>query len=238
MKKLLQIVAGILRFFNNPIYRFWFQHSQSHVSFTGQRCSPLLRALGRRYFVASTEEYAKRNYASNVSEYTTVVSSLTAQRRSFANLIVLWRNLMGFVSFFSLSILKGFIGFCCCGGNRHFLLRDAYDDMMLDGVQPSRDIFHSLIVGTMKGARLQDAFFFIDQMKTMGLVPDVCRWWVYYPRSVKTNLVLSRPLFGGQENEGKEKETTNFLFFFFLSFPFFFSFGQWKLWLDHSRWAY
>ncbi|KAL6325523.1 hypothetical protein AAG906_023368 [Vitis piasezkii] len=111
MKKLLQIVAG-------------------------QRCSPLLRALGRRYFAASTEEYAKRNYASNVSEYTTVVSSLTAQRR-------------------------------------HFLLRDAYDDMMLDGVQPSRDIFHSLIVGTMKGARLQDAFFFIDQMKTMGLVPDV-----------------------------------------------------------------
>lgn len=100
MKKLLQIVAGILRFFNNPIYRFWFQHSQSHVSFTGQRCSPLLRALGRRYFAASTEEYAKRNYASNVSEYTTVVSSLTAQRRSFANLIVLWRNLMGFVSFF------------------------------------------------------------------------------------------------------------------------------------------
>ncbi|RVW29402.1 Pentatricopeptide repeat-containing protein, mitochondrial [Vitis vinifera] len=111
MKKLLQIVAG-------------------------QRCSPLLRALGRRYFAASTEEYAKRNYASNVSEYTTVVSSLTAQRR-------------------------------------HFLLRDAYDDMMLDGVQPSRDIFHSLIVGTMKGARLQDSFFFIDQMKTMGLVPDV-----------------------------------------------------------------
>lgn len=111
MKKLLQIVAG-------------------------QRCSPLLRARGRRYFAASTEEYAKRNYASNVSEYTTVVSSLTAQRR-------------------------------------HFLLRDAYDDMMLDGVQPSRDIFHSLIVGTMKGARLQDSFFFIDQMKTMGLVPDV-----------------------------------------------------------------
>lgn len=131
----------------------------------------------------------------------------------------------GFCFLFSLSssILKGFIGFCCCGGNRHFLLRDAYDDMMLDGVQPSRDIFHSLIVGTMKGARLQDSFFFIDQMKTMGLVPDVCRWWVYYPRSVKTNLVLSRPLFGGRENEGKEKETTNFLFFFpFLSLFFLF----------------
>ncbi|KAF3444542.1 hypothetical protein FNV43_RR14234 [Rhamnella rubrinervis] len=56
---------------------------------------------------------------------------------------------------------------------KHFLLRDVYDDMMLDGVQPTRDTFHSLIVGTMKGARLQDAFFFSDQMKSMGLVPDV-----------------------------------------------------------------
>ncbi|PON64348.1 Pentatricopeptide repeat [Parasponia andersonii] len=56
---------------------------------------------------------------------------------------------------------------------RHALLRDVYEDMMLDGVQPSRDTFHSLIAGTMKGARLQDAFFFTDQMKSMGLVPDV-----------------------------------------------------------------
>nr|AKF43302.1 pentatricopeptide repeat superfamily protein [Francoa sonchifolia] len=96
----------------------------------------LIRALGRRYFAASTQDYAKRNYASNVLEYTTVVSSLTAQRR-------------------------------------HYLLRDVYDDLVLDGVQPSRDLYHSLIVGTMKGARLQDAFFFRDEMKTMGLVPDV-----------------------------------------------------------------
>lgn len=56
---------------------------------------------------------------------------------------------------------------------RYYLLRDVYDDMMLDGVQPSRDVFHSLIVGTMKGSRLQDAFFFRDQMKTTGLLPDV-----------------------------------------------------------------
>lgn len=55
-----------------------------------------------------------------------------------------------------------------------FLLRDVYDDMMLDGVKPSRDTFHSLIVGTMRGSRMQDAFFFKDQMRTMGLVPDVC----------------------------------------------------------------
>ncbi|RYQ86329.1 hypothetical protein Ahy_B10g106007 [Arachis hypogaea] len=56
---------------------------------------------------------------------------------------------------------------------RHYLLRDAYDDMVLDGVMPNRDTFRSLVVGTMKGSRLQDAFFFINQMKTMGLVPDV-----------------------------------------------------------------
>jgi pentatricopeptide repeat protein len=45
--------------------------------------------------------------------------------------------------------------------------------MMLDGVQPVRDTFHTLIVGTMKGSRLQDALYFRDQMKEMGLQPDV-----------------------------------------------------------------
>ncbi|RDX98596.1 Pentatricopeptide repeat-containing protein, mitochondrial, partial [Mucuna pruriens] len=94
------------------------------------------RVSGLRFFSVSTEQYAKRNYANNVSEYNTVLGSLTAQRRIF-------------------------------------LLRDVYDDMMLDGVKPTRDTFHSLVVGTMKGARMQDAFFFMDQMKIMGLVPDV-----------------------------------------------------------------
>lgn len=96
----------------------------------------LLRGFGRRYLATSTEQYAKRNYANNLSEYNTVFTSLTAKRR-------------------------------------HYLLRDAYDDMVLDGVQPSRDTFHSLIAGTMKGSRLQDAFYFRDEMKTMGLLPDV-----------------------------------------------------------------
>ncbi|XP_078433110.1 pentatricopeptide repeat (PPR) superfamily protein isoform X2 [Wolffia australiana] len=59
------------------------------------------------------------------------------------------------------------------GQRRNFLLRDVYDDMLLDGVQPVRDTFHSLIVGTMKGSRLQDAFYFRDEMKAMGLFPDV-----------------------------------------------------------------
>ncbi|TKY46484.1 Pentatricopeptide repeat-containing protein mitochondrial [Spatholobus suberectus] len=94
------------------------------------------RVSGLRFFSVSTEEYSKRNYANNVSEYNTVLGALTAQRRIF-------------------------------------LLRDVYDDMMLDGVKPTRDTFHSLVVGTMKGARMQDAFFFVDQMKILGLVPDV-----------------------------------------------------------------
>lgn len=45
--------------------------------------------------------------------------------------------------------------------------------MMLDCVKPERDTFHTLIVGTMKGSRLQDALYFRDQMKEMGLQPDV-----------------------------------------------------------------
>ncbi|CAH9115372.1 unnamed protein product [Cuscuta europaea] len=96
----------------------------------------LHRALERRLFSASTEEYGKRNYANNESEYNTVINSITAQRR-------------------------------------HYLLRDVYDDMVLDGVKLERDTFHSLIVGTMKGARLQDSLFFRDEMKSSGLVPDV-----------------------------------------------------------------
>lgn len=98
------------------------------------RC--LIRALGRRYFAASTEEYAKRNYADNISEYNTVVNSVVAQRR-------------------------------------HYLLRDVYEDIMLDGLQPTADIFHSLVVGAMKGARLQDALFFREEMKAVGIAPDV-----------------------------------------------------------------
>ncbi|KAF8725856.1 hypothetical protein HU200_020418 [Digitaria exilis] len=90
----------------------------------------------RRGAATSKEEYDRRNYADNASEYNTVMGSLVAQRRPY-------------------------------------LLRDAYDDMILDGVQPERDTFHTLIVGTMKGNRLQDALYFRDQMKEMGLQPDV-----------------------------------------------------------------
>ncbi|XP_062105597.1 pentatricopeptide repeat-containing protein At4g35850, mitochondrial-like [Humulus lupulus] len=55
-----------------------------HKLITGQHRS-LAQLLGRRYFsaAASTEEYAKRNYANNVSEYNTVIDSVSAQRRHF-----------------------------------------------------------------------------------------------------------------------------------------------------------
>ncbi|KMZ60625.1 putative Pentatricopeptide repeat-containing protein [Zostera marina] len=56
---------------------------------------------------------------------------------------------------------------------RYYLLRDVYDDMILDGVQPIRDTFHSLSIGAMKQSKLQDAFFFRDEMKTMGISSDV-----------------------------------------------------------------
>lgn len=62
-------------------------------------------------------------------------------------------------------LLAGFI--------RYYLLRDVYDDMILDGVQPIRDTFHSLSIGAMKQSKLQDAFFFRDEMKTMGISSDV-----------------------------------------------------------------
>ncbi|KAF3626530.1 hypothetical protein FXO37_30328 [Capsicum annuum] len=89
----------------------------------------------RKYLAATPEEYAKINYANNKAEYSTIITSLTAQRR-------------------------------------HYLLMDVYDDMMLDGVNPGRDIFHSLLISTMKGARLQEAFIFRDQ--SMVFISDVC----------------------------------------------------------------
>ncbi|PHU11310.1 hypothetical protein BC332_18240 [Capsicum chinense] len=88
----------------------------------------------QKYLAATPEEYTKINYANNKAEYSTVITSLTAQRR-------------------------------------HYLLMDFYDDMMLDGVKPGRDTFHSLLISTMKGARLQDAFFFRDQ--SMIFIPDL-----------------------------------------------------------------
>lgn len=163
--------------------------SESHLHpfsaktrFAGRVGSPC-RVSGLRFFAASTEEYSKRNYANNVSEYNTVVGSLSAQRRSLSlSLFTFFKKIYFFLLIkvytpffiFFLEIINFlFLGFVGLFG-RNFLLRDVYDDMMLDGVKPNRDIFHSLVVGTMRGSRMQDAFFFMDQMKIMGMLPDVC----------------------------------------------------------------
>ena len=105
--------------------------------------------------------------------YTFIFSFLTLTKFSSLSLLVCEKNL----NFFFYSTRLDFYG---CLLYRHFLLRDVYDDMMLDGVQPTRDVFHSLIVGTMKGVRLQDGFYFKDQMKTTGLLPDVCILYSFF----------------------------------------------------------
>eukprot|EP00252_Welwitschia_mirabilis_P011130 TRINITY_DN2501_c0_g1_i1.p1 TRINITY_DN2501_c0_g1~~TRINITY_DN2501_c0_g1_i1.p1 ORF type:complete len:475 (+),score=85.23 TRINITY_DN2501_c0_g1_i1:164-1588(+) len=94
-------------------------------------------AVGYSVFfsTATPEQYAKRNYANNISEYNTVFGSLMAQKRTS-------------------------------------LMRDGYEDMMLDGIQPNRDAFHSLVLGAMMGANLQDGVYFMDEMKSMGMIPD------------------------------------------------------------------
>lgn len=146
----------------------WISHQKLNPSSPMSHC--LIQVARRGRFLAlltksrplsvDTAEYAKRNYASNVSEYNTVIGSLIAQRRQapiFSLISCAFTNSHRF----------------CNVCFRGYLLRDVYDDMILDGVQPVRDTFHALIVGTMKGSRLQDAFFFRDEMKAMGLPPDV-----------------------------------------------------------------
>ena len=84
----------------------------------------------------SLQEYAKRHYAKNISEYNTIIGSLIVHRR-------------------------------------YFFMPYVYDDMFLDGVQPIRDTFHTLIVDAKKGYRLQDVVYFMDEIKYMGLMPNV-----------------------------------------------------------------
>ncbi|OAE32633.1 hypothetical protein AXG93_3569s1080 [Marchantia polymorpha subsp. ruderalis] len=59
---------------------------------------------------------------------------------------------------------------------RFSLVRDVYEDMLLDGVQPLRDTFYLLITGAMQTVRLQDVMFFFDEMKAMGITPDVAMY--------------------------------------------------------------
>nr|XP_043615382.1 pentatricopeptide repeat-containing protein At4g35850, mitochondrial [Erigeron canadensis] len=87
----------------------------------------------------------------------TAVSSDEYAKRNYANNVPEYNTVIG-------SLISQ---------RRNWLLRDVYDDMMLDGVKPETDTFRALIAGSMKGVRLQDCFFFRDQMKSMGLIPDV-----------------------------------------------------------------
>lgn len=59
-----------------------------------------------------------------------------------------------------------------CVKRKPYLLRDVYDDMLLDGVQPEFMTFHLLITGASLGNRLQDAVHFFDEMKGMGFNPN------------------------------------------------------------------
>lgn len=107
----------------------------------------LLRTLSGHHRLV-TRAIGPRHFASSTEEYA---------KRNYANNEAEYKTVIGSLT----------------SQRRPYLLRDVYDDMLLDGVKPERDTFHSLIVGTMKGSRLQDAFFFRDEMKSLGLAPDV-----------------------------------------------------------------
>ncbi|GBG61379.1 hypothetical protein CBR_g20410 [Chara braunii] len=56
---------------------------------------------------------------------------------------------------------------------RAYLMRDVYEDMLMDGIRPNRDTFHLLIPACMKAHRLQDVMYFFSEMKSSGLIPDL-----------------------------------------------------------------
>lgn len=209
MKLLLRpFFSGIVYFVLAYLYLF----SSSIVvvvtfsgGFSASQRSSSLGALGRRrnFCVQSqSEEYLKRNYANNDPEYNTVIRSLTSQRRYLCFSSLSLPSYYYSHHFVSIELLCHCHCHCpasldrqtimcqCLIFYRHYLLRDVYDDMTLDGVKPERDTFQSLIVGTMKGSRLQDAFFFHHEMKSMGLVPDVC----FFPLSLSLTLFIFHSL--------------------------------------------
>ncbi|GBG61376.1 hypothetical protein CBR_g20407 [Chara braunii] len=56
---------------------------------------------------------------------------------------------------------------------RAYLMRDVYEDMLMDGIRPNRDTYHLLIPACMKAHRLQDVMYFFSEMKSSGLIPDL-----------------------------------------------------------------
>ncbi|KAG4911985.1 hypothetical protein JHK82_052572 [Glycine max] len=124
-------------------------------------CSEVIHSTAMKFLqsLIAQSRYAARagslNRVSGLRFFS--VSTEEYSKRNYANNVAEYNTVLG-----SLTAQR-----------RNFLLRDVYDDMMLDGVKPTRDTFHSLAVGTMKAARMQDAFYFADQMKIMGLLPDI-----------------------------------------------------------------
>jgi pentatricopeptide repeat protein len=113
-------------------------------------------------------DYEKRNYANDANQYVDVLYNLNNFNRYFYFFFA--------YSFLSCAMIHNIYSShitCKCPFYRPFLLRDVYDDMILDGIQPISDTFAPLFVGCMKGSRLQDAFYFYEEMKSMGYIPDV-----------------------------------------------------------------
>lgn len=52
-------------------------------------------------------------------------------------------------------------------------MRDVFEEMSLDGVRPTRDMYHSGLFSTMKARKLGDALFFWEEMQRSGHQPDV-----------------------------------------------------------------
>ncbi|KAK3012822.1 hypothetical protein RJ639_010414 [Escallonia herrerae] len=97
-------------------------------SISGQRVS-LLRTLGSRRFSVP---------AATVAAPAPEAAAELLLKRNYANNESEYNTVIGSIT----------------AKRRHYLLRDVYDDMVLDGVKPERDTFHSLIIGTMKAAAI------------------------------------------------------------------------------------
>ncbi|KAF3324629.1 pentatricopeptide repeat-containing protein [Carex littledalei] len=94
-----------------------------------------------RPYSVQTAEYEKRNYANNISEYNTVIGSLIAQRSP---------NIKKILSL-----------------TRPYLLRDVYDDMMLDGV----NLYNFLISACGKCKDSNASLKLFQEMKIYGVKP-------------------------------------------------------------------
>ncbi|KAK4723567.1 hypothetical protein R3W88_026346 [Solanum pinnatisectum] len=91
-QSLIKYLKRVAKLYNNPLKTTYPKivqcvcDSAATMKLLGTLSGPknlLVRSIGHRYFAATPEEYAYRNYANNESEYTTVTNSITAQRKNF-----------------------------------------------------------------------------------------------------------------------------------------------------------